>query len=71
MLIFSMIDILRALILLIFIEGFCYLLFPKHIQGFAVRCLVDAKIANLRLFGAVLVAAGVFLTLFFNGNLTE
>ena len=71
MLIFNMTDLLRAIILLVLVEGFCYLLFPKHIQGFAVRCLVDAKPANLRLFGAILIGAGIFLTLFFNGNLTE
>ena len=71
MLIFSMVDLLRAILLLVFIEGICYFLFPKHIQSFAVRCLVDAKPANLRLFGAILIGAGIFLTLFFNGNLTE
>ena len=68
MLIFSMPDLIRAVILVIFIEGAFYFLFPKHIQSFAMNCLVDANPSNLRLFGAVLIAAGVFLIILLNGG---
>ena len=71
MLTFSITDFLRAIVLLFFIEGACYFFFPKHIQGFAIRCLVDAKPANLRLFGVILIGTSIFLTLFFNGYLTR
>ncbi len=60
----SMQDFLRAILFLLFIEGAAYLLLPNAIQNFAVRCLVDAKPANLRLFGAVLIAFGIFLMMF-------
>ena len=65
---FEMVDLLRAIILLVFIEGACYFLFPKHIQAFAMRCLVDANPANLRLFGAVLIGAAIFLVVLLNGG---
>ena len=68
MLSFSMVDLLRAIILLVFLEGSFYFLFPKHIQGFAMRCLVDANPANLRLFGAVLIGAASFLVVLLNGG---
>ena len=68
MIVFSMPDLLRAIILLVFIEGALYFLFPKHIQAFAMRCLIDANPANLRLFGAVLIALGIFLIILFNGG---
>ncbi|MBO5997131.1 MAG: DUF2065 domain-containing protein [Alphaproteobacteria bacterium] len=71
MLIFSMVDFFKAIVLLFVIEGIIYFLFPKHVQGFAVRCLVDAKPANLRLFGLILIGTGIFLTLFFGGKLTQ
>lgn len=68
---FSMVDFLRAIVLLFFIEGAVYFFFPKHIQAFAVRCLVDANPSNLRLFGVILVGTGIFLAFLFNGNLTR
>ena len=68
---FSMVDFLRAIVLLFFIEGAAYFFFPKHIQAFAVRCLVDANPSNLRLFGVILVGTGIFLAFLFNGNLTQ
>lgn len=61
---FSMSDFIRAILLLIFLEGAFYLFFPKVIQGFAARCLIDAKPANLRLFGAILIGTGIFLLTF-------
>ena len=61
---FSGSDLIRAILLLIFIEGFCYLFFPKAIQSFASNCLIDANPRNLRLFGIVLIALGLFLILF-------
>ena len=66
-----MVDFLRAIVLLFFIEGAVYFFFPKHIQAFAVRCLVDANPSNLRLFGVILVGTGIFLAFLFNGNLTR
>ncbi|MBE6449487.1 MAG: DUF2065 family protein [Alphaproteobacteria bacterium] len=68
MLSFSMPDLLRAVVLLVFIEGFFYTFFPKHIQGFAMRCLIDANPANLRLFGMVLFGLGFFLTVLLDGT---
>ena len=68
MLVFSMIDLLRAIILLVFIEGAFYFFFPKHIQGFVTRCLVDADPGNLRLFGAALIGTGIFLIVILNGG---
>ena len=43
-----------------------YLLFPAAIQGFAVRCLIDAKVRNLRLFGVLQITLFVFLLLLAN-----
>ncbi len=63
------VDFFRAVLLLLFIEGAAYLLFPKHIQGFAMRCLVDAEIGNLRLFGAILIGAGIFLMMLLTGKI--
>jgi uncharacterized protein YjeT (DUF2065 family) len=68
MLSFTMLDLLRAIVLLVFLEGIFYFFFPKHIQGFAMRCLVDANPANLRLFGAVLIGTAIFLVVLFNGG---
>ena len=68
MLSFSMPDLLRAIVLLIFIEGFFYTFFPKYIQSFAMRCLVDANPANLRLFGLVLFGLAFFLIVLLKGT---
>mgnify|MGYP000045521197 FL=1 len=62
----SWIDFIRAFLLLIFLRGVFYLLFPAAIQGFAVRCLIDAKVRNLRLFGVLQIALFVFLLLLAN-----
>ena len=68
MLSYSMSDVLHAVVLLIFLEGFFYTFFPKSVQGFAMRCLVDANPANLRLFGLVLFGLGFFLTVLLDGT---
>ncbi|MBP5534767.1 MAG: DUF2065 family protein [Alphaproteobacteria bacterium] len=68
---FSMADFLKAVVLLFFVEGALYFFFPKYIQAFAIRCLVDAKPGNLRLFGVILFGTGIFLGLFFSGSLTR
>lgn len=67
----SMADWVRAVVLLVFIEGFLYLFIPKTIQAFAVRCLIDANPHNLRLFGAVLLAFGLFLVMFVFPSLSK
>lgn len=65
---FSVDDVIRAILLLIFIEGLAYLFFPKAIQLFATRCLVDANFGTLRLFGAALICAGIFLLFLLGGS---
>ena len=62
----SWIDFIRAFLLLIFIRGVIYMLFPAAIQSFAIRCLIDAKVRNLRLFGVLQIALFVFLMLLAN-----
>ena len=66
---FSMADFLRAIVLLFFIEGAIYFFFPKYVQAFAVRCLVDAKPGNLRLLGVILIATGIFFAMLFTGKI--
>ena len=63
-------DLLRAIVLLFFIKGAIYFFFPKQIQLFAMRCLVDANPANLRLFGGVLIATGIFLIVLLNRGMS-
>lgn len=65
----SMQDFYRAIVVLFFIEGIVYFLFPKYIQDFAVRCLVDAKLPTLRIFGLILIGTGTFLYFLFSGRL--
>lgn len=54
-------DWIRAVILLFFLEGALYLLFPVAIQGYAVRILADAPVNKLRLFGILLLIIGFIL----------
>ncbi len=54
-------DWIRAVILLFFLEGTLYLLFPVAIQGYAVRILADASVRKLRLFGILLLIIGFIL----------
>ncbi len=61
MIFISGMDWVRAFILLFFLEGAIYVLFPTAIQGYAVRILADAPLSKLRFFGVLLLIIGFIL----------
>ncbi len=61
---FALSDWGRAIILLFFLEGMAYVLFPAAIQGYAVRILADAPARKLRMFGILMIVIGFVLCFF-------
>ncbi len=53
--------LLYALLLWLVLKGIAFLFFPKVMQDFVSQNIIDAKIADLKIFGGFLLLIAVIL----------
>lgn len=59
-------DWVRGLICFFFLFGLIYILFPKSIQSYSVRVIIEASLAKIRSIGAFSIVIGIVLWVIFS-----